>query len=74
MRAETGVMKFKGDWGGYFLRGDSVMGLVNAYHNAKNGSTLHQAILDSMISDMQKCFGSDKQVADTMKPYEECKL
>lgn len=73
MRAETGVMKFKDDWGGYFIRGDDAIKLLLSF-KAPNEDIFCKAYLKSFFNDLEDCLGSDPEIPTTMKTFSDCKL
>jgi hypothetical protein len=79
MRAETGTMKFEGDWRGVFIRGDNAFGYAmnikmmlehpESTMRQEIGRVSMEGLLELLLSSDER---SDDPATQHMKPFSEC--
>lgn len=69
-RAETGPMRFGGDWAGLYIRGDNALAMAQALEMllADVPRTFMVAMIEGLISDLRSC--QEPAKAQQMKSFE----
>lgn len=70
-RPETGVLKFKGDWSGVFIRGDRAFDY--AHHLKAMHPEFPHPVIVSLIELFESCIEPTKAEVQKLKAFDECK-
>jgi hypothetical protein len=73
MRAETGAMRFEGDWRGVFIRGDNATAYAVYLRTFGSMQPQHQAMFEGLIKLLESSDERNQGVStQQMKPFAEC--